>query len=183
MIIGLTGTFASGKDTVADYLEKKGFEHFSTGEEVSEIAREKGIETTRDNLRELANKLRDEFGADYLSRRVIEEKAKTDKVVITGLRQPGEIEYLKNQGNFVMIAVDAPIELRFERMAERKRPGDPESLESMKEKEQKEMQNSGKNAQKIHECMKMADYTIINDGSFKDLYKKVDELIENINRK
>jgi len=181
MIIGITGTFAAGKDTVADYLEKIGFEHFSTGEEIAEIAREKGIETTRDNLRELANKLRDEFGADYLSRRVIEKKAKTDKVVVTGLRQPGEIEYLKNQGNFVMIAIDAPIELRFERMAERKRPGDAETLEAMRDKEQKEMQSTGKNSQKIHECIKMANYTITNEGSFEELYQKVDQLIKRIN--
>jgi dephospho-CoA kinase len=59
MIIGLTGTFAAGKDAIADYIAKKGFEHFSTGEEVAEIAKEKGIKNTRDNLRELANDLRD----------------------------------------------------------------------------------------------------------------------------
>lgn len=183
MIIGLTGTFASGKDTIADYLQKSGFEHFSTGEEVAEIAREKGIEPTRDNMRELANSLRDEFGAEYLSRRVIEQKAKTNMVVVTGLRQPGEVRYLQSLDDFHLIAVDAPVEVRFERMKERARPGDPETLESMIEKEKKEMEHKGKNAQKIHECMEMADFTIANDGTFEDLYKEVDSVIERLRQK
>jgi len=182
VIIGLTGTFAAGKDTVADYLEKDGFEHFSTGEEVAEIAREMGIETTRDNMRELANKLRDEYGPEYLSRRVIEQKAKTDKIVVTGLRQPGEVKYLSTLPNFHMIAIDAPVELRFERMKKRNRPGDPTSIGAMREKEQKEMESKGKNAQKIHECIEMAEYKIINDGDFKDLYKEVDDVIGKIQK-
>lgn len=180
MIVGLTGTFAAGKDAVAEYLEEKGFEHFSTGEEVAEIAREKGIETTRDNLRELANKLRDEFGSEYLSRRIIENKAKTNKIAITGLRQPGEVKYLKSLKDFYLIAVDAPVELRFQRMRERARPGDPETLEAMIEKEKKEMEAKGQNAQKIHECMQMADYTIINDASFEKLHKEVDGALAEI---
>jgi len=180
MIIGLTGTFAAGKDAVAEYLEEKGFEHFSTGEEVAEIAREKGIETTRDNLRELANKLRDEFGSEYLSRRIIENKAKTDMIAITGLRQPGEVKYLKSLKDFHLIAIDAPAKLRFERMRERARPGDPKTLDAMIEKEKKEMQAKGQNAQKIHECMEMADYKIINSGSFEDLHKEVDNVLREI---
>ena len=183
MIIGLTGTFAAGKDAIADYIAKKGFEHFSTGEEVAEIAKEKGIKNTRDNLRELANDLRDEYGPEFLSRRVIEKKAKSNKIIITGLRQPGEIEYLKSLGDFYLIAVDAPTKVRFLRMQERKRPGDPETLEQMVAKEEKEMESKGLNAQKIHECMAMADYLIINEKGFNELYKEVDRVVDDINKK
>jgi dephospho-CoA kinase len=183
MILGITGTFASGKDAVGEYLEKKGFEHYSTGDEVFAIAQEKGIKPTRDNLRELANKLRDKYGPEYLSRRVMENKVKTDKVVIAGLRQPGEIKYLQKFPNFHLIAVDAPVELRFKRMRKRARPGDPETIEAMIEKERKEMESKGKNAQKIHECAMMADYTIINDGTFKQLNKKVDAILDKIKRR
>lgn len=48
MIIGITGTFAAGKDTVADYLKEKGFEHFSLGEELTDIANERGLAVSRD---------------------------------------------------------------------------------------------------------------------------------------
>ncbi len=176
MIIGITGTFASGKDTVAEYLEKKGFEHFSLSDEIRKIAADRGIETTRDNLRELGNSLRDEFGPDYLPKRVLQQ-AKTDKILISSIRQPAEALYLKKNKGFVLLGIDAPIELRFERLRLRARPGDPQTLEELKDKEAKEMESKGPNAQKIHECMNMADYKIINDGNFEKLYKEVDDVI------
>lgn len=183
LIIGITGTFAAGKDTVADHLEKIGFEHFSCGEQVREIAVERGIEPTRDNMREVGNQLRDEKGSDFLAKRIIEQKAKTDRIVITGIRQPGEIKYLQDLGDFYLIAVDAPIELRFERMQARKRPGDPETLEELREKEAKEMQSSGPNAQRINECMEMADFHLVNDGDMEKLGHAVDEIVEKIEGK
>ena len=174
MIIGLTGTFAAGKDTVAEHLEKKGFEHYSTGDQIREIAEDRGIRQNRDVLRELGNELRDQYGAEYLCRRIIEEKAKSDNVIISGIRQPGEIEYLRKLGNFHLIAVDAPVEVRFERMKLRNREGDPKTIEEMIEKERKEMESAGPNAQRIHECMQMADTLVINDGNKEVLDSKID---------
>lgn len=177
LTIGLTGTFAAGKDTVAEHLQTKGFEHYSTGDQIREIAEERGIEQSRDTLRELGNELRDKYGSEYLCRRIIEEKAKTDKIVISGIRQPGEIKYLKALGNFHLIAVDAPVEVRFERMKKRNRTGDPQSLEEMVEKERQEMESAGPNAQRIHECMQMADSLVINDGDINKLDKEIDEIL------
>jgi len=176
LIIGLTGTFASGKDTVADYLEKRGFEHFSLSDEIREVAAKRGIEATRDNLRELGNSLRDEFGADYLPKRAL-KKAKSDKILISSIRQPAEINFLRKQKDFILIGINAPIEVRFERLKKRDRFGDPRTLEELKEKEEKEMQSGGKNVQKLHECMESADYVVINDGNFDKLYKEVDRVL------
>jgi len=176
LIIGLTGTFASGKDTVAEYLEKRGFEHFSLSDEIRKIASERKIITTRDNLRELGNTLRNEFGADYLPKRVL-KRAKGKKILISSIRQPAEINYLKKRGNFVLIAVDAPIEIRFKRLKRRSRSGDPKTLRGLIEKEKKEMQSKGKNVQKLHECMLRADYIVVNDGNFNELYKEVDRVL------
>ena len=178
MIIGLTGTFAAGKDTVAEHLMTKGFEHYSTGDQIREIAEERGIKQSRDVLRELGNELRDEHGSEYLCRRIIEEKAKTDKIVISGIRQPGEIKYLRELGHFHLIAVDAPVEVRFERMKLRDREGDPKTIEEMVDKERQEMESAGKNAQRIHECMQMADTLIINDNDKGALDVKIDEIIK-----
>ena len=182
MIIGITGTFAAGKDTVADYLKSKGFECFSLGDEVRQIAKERGVELTRDSQREMGNTIRDELGDDYLAKRVM-QKAKSEKVAIAGIRQPGEIRFLKTQPDFYLIAVDAPIELRFERMSARHRTGDPENIEVLREKEEKEMRSEGKNAQKIGECMEMADFTVTNDGDIEKLQKEVDGVLEEIGSK
>ena len=178
MIIGITGTFAAGKDTVADYLKEKGFEHFSLGEELTDIANERGLAVSRDNLRELGNEMRDQNGPEYLAKRVMGKVSK-ENVAIAGIRQPAEIDFLKQQKSFYLVSVDAPIEIRFERMSSRSREGDPKTLEELKEKEQKEMSGS-KNAQQILACMERADFTIINDGDFQKLHKEVDNVIVRI---
>lgn len=185
MIIGLTGTFGAGKDTVAEILAKHGFEHYSTGSggEISLIAKEMNVEPTRDNLRELANQMRDKYGNDYLSRRVVEKRIKTDKATITGLRQPGEVEYLKAQPDFFLIAVNAPIEERFKRIKKRNRLGDPETMDELLEKEAKEMRAKNNAAQNISATIKMADYNIVNDGTKKDLEKIVLSVLSKIQNK
>jgi dephospho-CoA kinase len=55
----------------------------------------------------------------------------------------------------------------------------------MKElKEIEEKQANGKNGgMNMNECFKMADLEIINDGTFKDLYKEVDSVIERLRQK
>lgn len=177
MIIGLTGTFAAGKDTVAEYLQEKGFEHFSCGDEIRAIAKERGMEGDRDAQRRLGNELRDEFGPAYLAERIMKKTTKPN-VVIAGIRQPAEIKYLKSHDNFYLIAIDAPIEIRFKRMQERNRAGDPQTVDELVEKEKKEMESIGKNAQKIHECMEMADVVVVNDGDLVYLDKQIDKILK-----
>jgi len=58
MIIGLTGTMASGKDAVADILKKKGFICLSLSDEVREEAKNRQIELTRENLQILGDEKR-----------------------------------------------------------------------------------------------------------------------------
>ena len=53
MIIALTGTIASGKGEVADYLKKKSFQYFMYSDVLRDVAKARGIEPTRENLHKL----------------------------------------------------------------------------------------------------------------------------------
>lgn len=184
MIIGLTGTFASGKDTIADYLVKeKGFGAYGSGDVVREYVKKLNWPMTRDSQREMANKLRKEHGADFLIKESI-KKISEDNKVISGIRQPNEAEFFTNTDGAYLIAVDAPIETRFERIVKRKREGDPVTLEELKTKESKEMSNSANdpNCQNISACMKTANFKIDNSGTFTELYKKIDEILDQIEK-
>lgn len=183
MIIGITGTFAAGKDTIADYLvNKKGFGAASFGDIVREYVKKYNWENTRENQMKMGNKLRDEFGADFLLKEALKRVENPNKVV-AGARQMKEAEYFTTAPGAILISVDALIDVRFERIAKRSREGDPKTIQELQEKENQEMHGgdgTNPNCQNIAYCMSIANYKIINDGSFEELYKKVDEIIEKL---
>jgi dephospho-CoA kinase len=79
-----------------------------------------------------------------------------------------------------LINVDAPQDVRFERMQKRKRHGDPQTLEKFVELEKKESQTSG-SGQQLRKTANMADITFINDSNdMATLKATVDNLLEDL---
>lgn len=176
MIIGVSGTFASGKDTVANYLTTKGFAHFSTADEIRELMREEGLPLDRTTMQDFATKIRKEKGDAFFTERALAKA--TGDAVFADMRNPAEIVALRQAGPFSLIIVDAPLELRYERAKARGRVGDGESLEDFREKENRELQ--GVKSQKLGEVMAMADYRITNEGTLDELQAKVEAVLEEI---
>ena len=180
MIIGLTGKLGSGKDSVLEYLVKeKGFGAYGTGDVVREYVKALGRPDTRDSQREMANELSSKYGADFLLKETI-KRAQGENKVISGIRQPAEADYFNNEDDAYLIAVDAPIKIRFSRMQTRARIGDPETLDELKEKEAQEMGRAEKNVQNISYCINHADFKLDNSGSKEELYKRVEKVLEEI---
>lgn len=175
MIIGITGTSGSGKGTVAAVLKKRRYSYYSCSDYLRELLREKGIEITISNLANLGNEIRKEYGHGEIAKRLLKQ-IKEENAIVDSLRHPGEIEALKESGRFKLIAVDIPIEIRYKRIQERKKNEDNISFERFKEEEEKQMKESGAEMQ-LSKCISMADYKIINDGSFAELRKKVEEIL------
>ena len=69
MIIGLTGTNASGKTSIVRYLIKKRFEYFSLSDVIRDELTLRGMDHSRDNLRRVGNELREKYGAAILAER------------------------------------------------------------------------------------------------------------------
>ncbi len=181
MIIGLTGSYCSGKDTVAEYIVKKyGFKHFSLSDEIRLLMKEQNIEPTRENLIKFGTELRRDNGNGVLAKSVIKKFEDNKNYCITSIRHSEEVNALRTVKNFVLINVDAPQALRFERMQKRKRPGDPKTLEKFIELEQKESQTSG-SGQQVALCCKMADIVFVNDtNDINILHEKIDNLLKSL---
>ena len=182
IIIGITGTYSSGKDTVSEYLKQKGFSHYSCSDILREEADKMGLEQNRDNWIKIGNDLRQQFGPGILGQRILEkiDNENVTKAVVSSIRNPGEIDELKNTGSFYLIKVDAPIEIRYERAKRRGNLADDVSFEKFKFQEQSELVSDDPAKQQISACMQMADYTILNSGSMEELYKKIDEILGKI---
>jgi len=173
-LIGLTGTNGAGKGEVAAFLVKKGYSYFSLSDLIREELIKKGDEANRNNLIKTGNQLREKFGADILARLVV--KKIKGKAVIDSIRNPEEVQYLRRQRNFLLLAIDAPVELRYKRVKKRGRKESASNLQEFIQKEKEEM-TSYSRGQQLRNCLNLADITIINDGSLEDLGKKLEALL------
>ena len=172
--IGLTGTNGSGKGEVAAYFKKKGYAYFSLSDLIREELQKNGKKLTRDNLIEKGNELRDTHGPDILAQQA--RKKVKGKAVIDSIRNPFEVEYLRIDKEFILLAIDAPVELRYERVKKRGRQESASTLQEFIKKEEEEMTGSEKR-QQLRRCMKMADFVIFNDGTLEDFQLKLEEIL------
>jgi len=183
MIIGLTGTISSGKGAVADFFKAKDMVYLSLSDEVREEARNRKIELTRENLQNLGNEMRQKEGNSILAKRVI-KKIKSQKyinAVVDGIRNPEEVLELKKLPRFFLIAVDAPREMRFKRIAARNRESDPKTWEEFLRIDERDLgKNEEASGQQVKKCIEMADFNIINDSSIDKLNEKTNSLLKEI---
>lgn len=180
MIIGITGTNGAGKGTVVDYLVEKGFTHYSAREFITEEIQERGLPVNRDNTRLVANSLRQEHGPAYIIESLYRRAQATGgDAIIESLRVVKEAEFLKQNGGLIF-AVDADRHVRYERVVGRGTELDKVSFGEFVEQEDREMNAPDAWDMNIFGVMKVADYTLTNDGTLEELHSQVDEALANL---
>lgn len=194
-LIGISGTFASGKDTAARYLvEVKGFMHLSTGDLLRAEADKTNIGHDRATLIEISVKLRKDYGS--LGALVLKgiDNWKNNRnnfpggLVVSGLRIMAESEEIKNQ-NGLLLFIDAPDDVRYQRMKSRaKSEGriveleNINNLEDFIQSEVQEMQGlGGEERPNILGVKNIADCVIQNNHGLVEFYNKIDHAIDNNN--
>lgn len=176
MIIGLSGTFASGKDTLAHHLvQKHNFLHVSTGDMVRAVAEAKYGNIERPTLVKTANELRETRGPGVLAELAIERynelKDQYAGVVISGVRSLGEANIIQAKAG-IIVFVDSPIEIRYQRIKNRHRSNEQLlTFEQFKASEELESTNPDHNpaVQDIPGVRQLADIVVFNEHDI-DLY-------------
>lgn len=177
IILGLAGEMAAGKGTVAGYIEKKhsGSSHrFSTM--LRDVAKRMHLEESRENLQKISTIFRESFFDDILSS-VIAKDVEDDEheiIAIDGVRRIADILYLKKLPGFRLVYIDADIENRFSRITNRRENVDDsgKSFEEFKKDHEREAELQ------IKGLKNEADFVIDNNGSFEELYRQIDKIIE-----
>lgn len=179
IIIGISGHPSSGKDTAAEYIATKGFDHISCGDILREKMVEIGLPTDRPSIRKFVTEQRKNIGAFYpvniACQRIM------NNTVMTGFRNLAEVEYVKNmyKSDFTLIAIQAPLQARYTRALSRNRNGDNISFEDFKVQEEVE-KNNNPDSHEVDNVLLRAEYTIENSGSLKEFTEKIDIILGKI---
>jgi len=124
------------------------------------------------------------YGAHILAKMAVEYLPRDkEMIIIDGIRNPGEAEFLRSKFgvDFVLVAVDSPVEKRFENIRNRGDVRDPKTREEFDQMDARD-QGSGEPpyGQQVAACVQTADYKIVNDGTLEELHQKLREAMKKI---
>ncbi len=99
-----------------------------------------------------------------------------DVVVIDGTRNLEEVNYFKKQFgiDFKLVAINAPFDLRFERVKKRARSDDMTGIEELKRRDEREK------GWGLDKAMELADITLNNTSSLKEFQEEIRKLLRTV---
>ena len=182
-LIGITGTFGSGKGVVVEILKKKlDLIYVSARELIIEVAKNEGvIIKDRDDLREYTDgrNKRGKSLTEDVDERYNTKENENKLVVFESIRRVKEVEELRNLfgKDFLFVSVDTPIQLRYDRIKARGSMTDGVSFEEFKKQEELENISDDHSKMNLYKCGEMADVKILNNGTLEDLEREIEDKI------
>ena len=175
VFVCVTGMPGSGKTSVARALAERLGAYVSMGDVVRAKAAELGLSPTSENLSRLAVELRRLYGADVVAREVARATLGYEGIVVVdGVRNLEEVEYLRSIAPTVVLAVHASPRARFSRLSRRGRGDDPTDYRSFAERDRRELELG------VGKVIALADAVVVNE--FRELDEVVSEALELVAR-
>lgn len=175
-VIGTVGLPGSGKGEAANVAEELGIPVVTMGDVIRAECRDRDLDPA-DHHGEIAAALREENGADAIAQRSLPlleaELESHDAVLVDGIRSGVEVERFEEAfgDDFVLVAIEAPFDVRVERVADRGRDSTDESAERLRAREERELGFG------MDEAIERADATIDNTESLAAFRERVRALL------
>lgn len=151
----MTGLRGAGKTTIAGLLQKKGFAYLTIPHFIAD----------------------EELPLDKLNPEM--------NYVIEEITDVDQIDSFKEKDDVLLIRIDAPPEIRIERLTERQKSqnGKEGSYDEVLAFERNLLEDEDISKQQLAPVFRMANVVIKNDSDFETLQKKVERMIEDLSKK
>ncbi|QIB76344.1 flagellar hook-basal body complex protein FliE [Halogeometricum borinquense] len=176
-VIGTVGLPGSGKGEAASVAREAGVPVVTMGDVIRNECRERGLDPAEHHGR-IAKALREEEGLDAIAARslpLIEpELEDSDVVLVDGLRSEYELDRFEDAfgDDFVLVSIEAPFDLRAERLLDRGRDDSDVDREALKEREERELGFG------MGTVMDRADVVIQNTDSLERFRERIQTLLQ-----
>lgn len=176
-VIGIVGLPGSGKSEAAAVARDLDIPVVTMGDVIRQACRDRGLDPATDHGT-VAKALREENGPAAIAERslpMIEDAlADTDTVVVDGIRSDVEVEAFEDAfgEDFSLVSIEAPYELRAERLDLRGRDASAaDGGEALEDRDERERSFG------MGEAMEMADVTVQNTDSLEVFQDQIEHLL------
>jgi len=177
-ILGTVGLPGSGKGEFADVAREAHIPVVTMGDVIRQACRDRGLDPA-DNHGEVATALREENGPAAIAEASLPHihehlsAADAERLVVDGLRSMVEVEVFTDEfgDDFDIVSIEAPFDLRAERLGERGRDDTDTDLEALRERDKRELDFGMGNV------IDAADYRIDNTGSLAEFRDQAETVL------
>ncbi|WP_138006905.1 AAA family ATPase [Halalkalirubrum salinum] len=177
-VVGTVGLPGSGKGEIAAVAAEHDIPVITMGDVIRQACRDRGLDPT-EHHGEMAQTLREENGPAAVAERslpMIEaaiDAHEAETVLVDGLRSLVEVETFEAAFGdaFTLVSVEAPFDLRAERLADRGRDASDSDLEALRARDARELELG------VGEVMDRADVTIENTDTLEAFHDRAEAVL------
>lgn len=175
-VIGTVGLPGSGKGEAAAVAREAGVPVVTMGDVIRQACRDRGLDPA-DHHGAVATRLREEDGPAAIAERSLplirEALADHDVVLVDGLRSGVELDTFREAfgAAFTLVSIEAPFEVRAERLADRGRDASDADLDALEARDERELGFG------MGEAMDRADVTIDNTDSLDAFRAQIEAML------
>lgn len=178
-VIAIAGMPGAGKAVASNIAKELNIPVFLCGDVLREEAKIRKIAATPENFGNLMFQVRKDEGPSVIINRLLPKilDARSEVVLVEGLRSIDELESLKNNFEVILLAIYANPKQRFKRLIDRGRGDDPKTIEEFNSRDARELSLG------LGSVMALADYLIMNDSTLEKFQQNLMNFIKNLLKK
>lgn len=141
LIVAITGMPGAGKSTVARALETAGFQGIAMGDMIRQETKRRNLAPDDQSMGMVMREMREKYGAGAVAELCLNaiRSMKGEVVVVDGIRSVAEVEIFRRAGAVRLLAIMASPERRFQLLTSRGRTDAPQSIESFRTRDEREL--------------------------------------------